>query len=156
MHNLRVGGHMEIPVYDLTSDFTSMGNYTFNSINDFLIVDRARTFDAVQPGSDATRNLRQTVFGFFVQDDLQLRRDLTVNAGVRYEPTTDITEADGKLAQLIDFASSTATAERHDGGRRCSRTRRSRRSRRAPASRGISPARARWCCAAAPACSTIW
>jgi hypothetical protein len=34
-----------------------------------------------------------------------------VNAGLRYEPTTDITEADGKLSQLIDFASPTARME---------------------------------------------
>jgi outer membrane receptor protein involved in Fe transport len=108
-HNLRFGGHMEHQMYDLTSDFTSMGSYAFGSINDFLLVDRARTFDAVQPGSDTSRRLRQTVFGFFVQDDWQVRRDFTLNAGLRYEPTTDITEADGKLSQLIDFGSPTAT-----------------------------------------------
>ena len=77
-----------------------------------------RTFDAVMPGSDASRSLRQTVFGFFVQDDWQLSSRLTLNAGVRYEPTTDITETDGRLAQLIDFASADRDAERHDGGRR--------------------------------------
>ncbi|MBI4476088.1 MAG: TonB-dependent receptor, partial [Acidobacteria bacterium] len=64
-HSLRVGGHMEFQMYDLTSDFTSMGSYNFRSINDFL-ANRARTFDAVQPGSDTSRRLRQPVFGFFV------------------------------------------------------------------------------------------
>jgi outer membrane receptor protein involved in Fe transport len=108
-HNLRFGGHMEHQMYDLTSDFTSMGQFVFGSINDFLLVDRARTFDAVQPGSDTSRRLRQSVFGFFVQDDWHARNNLTVNLGLRYEPTTDITEADGKLAQLIDFGSPTAT-----------------------------------------------
>ena len=79
-------------MYDLTSDFTSMGQFVFGSINDFLLVDRAQTFDAVQPGSDTSRRLRQSVFGFFVQDDWHARNDLTVNLGLRYEPTTDITE----------------------------------------------------------------
>jgi carboxypeptidase family protein/TonB-dependent receptor-like protein len=110
-HNFRVGGHMEYQMYDLTSDFTSMGSYNFRSIDDFLLVNRARTFDAVQPGSDTSRRIRQSVFGFFVQDDWRVRRDFTVNAGLRYEPTTDITEADGKLSQLIDFASPTARME---------------------------------------------
>jgi len=110
-HNLRFGGHMEYQMYDLTSDFTSMGSFTFGSINDFLLVNRARTFDAVQPGSDTSRRLRQAVFGFFVQDDWHVRGNLTLNAGLRYEPTGDITEADGKLAQLIDFASPTATLQ---------------------------------------------
>lgn len=108
-HNLRFGGHVEFQRYDLTSDFTTMGSYSFPSINDFLI-SRPRTFDAVLPGSDTSRRLRQPVFGFFVQDDWQVHDEVTLNLGVRYEPTGDITEADGKLAQLIDFASPTATA----------------------------------------------
>jgi hypothetical protein len=108
-HNLRFGGHMERQMYNLTSDFTSMGQFVFGSINDFLLVNRGRTFDAVQPGSDTSRRLRQSVFGFFVQDDWRARNNLTINAGLRYEPTTEITEVDGKLAQLIDFASPTAS-----------------------------------------------
>ena len=106
-HNLRFGGHMEYQRYDLTSDFTSFGSWNFASLNTFL-AGTARTFDAVQPGSDAQRRLRQYVFGFFAQDDWRLRDNLTLNLGVRYEPTGDITEADGKMAQLIDFASPTA------------------------------------------------
>ena len=108
-HNVRFGGHMEYQMYDLTSDFTTMGSYSFASINNFLLVDRARFFDAVQPGSDTSRRLRQSVFGFFVQDDWRLRSDVTLNAGLRYEPTGDITEVDGKLSQLIDFWEPTAT-----------------------------------------------
>ena len=100
---------MEYQMYDLTSDFTTMGSYAFASIDNFLLVDRARTFDAVQPGSDTQRRLRQSVFGFFVQDDWRLRSDVTLNAGLRYEPTGDITEVDGKLSQLIDFWNPTAT-----------------------------------------------
>ena len=107
-HNLKLGGHMEFQRYDLTSDFTSMGSYTFASVNAYL-AGTPRTFDAVRPGSDTSRRLRQYVFGFFAQDDWQVRRDLTLNLGLRYEPTTDVTEVDGKLAQLIDFASPTAT-----------------------------------------------
>ncbi|MBI4478022.1 MAG: TonB-dependent receptor, partial [Acidobacteria bacterium] len=83
-------------------------SYNFRSINDFL-ANRARTFDAVQPGSDTSRRLRQPVFGFFVQDDWQARNNITVNLGLRYEPSGDITEVDGKLAQLIDFANARAT-----------------------------------------------
>lgn len=108
LHSIRAGAHMELLQFNLTSDFTSMGNYTFNSITDFLN-GVPRTFDAVMPGSDATRNLRQKVFGFFVQDDMQLTSRVSVNAGVRYEPTTDTTDTGNRLAQLVDFTAPTAT-----------------------------------------------
>jgi hypothetical protein len=109
-HNVKVGGQLEYQRYDLTSDFTTFGSWNFLSINNFL-AGQARTFDAVQPGSDTSRRLRQYVFGVYVQDDWQLRNNFTLNLGLRYEPTSDITEVDGKLAQLIDFASPTATSK---------------------------------------------
>jgi hypothetical protein len=107
-HNVKTGGDVQILQFNLTSDFTSMGQYTFSSLDNFLI-GRVNQFNAVMPGSDATRNLRQKAFGFYVQDDVQARKNLTLNLGVRYEPTTSVTDTRGLLAQLIDFASPTAT-----------------------------------------------
>jgi hypothetical protein len=106
--NIRFGGAMEFLNYDVTSDFTSMGDFSFASLQDFLN-NTPENFSGTLAGSDTTRRLRQPVFGFFIQDDIQLRPNLTMNVGLRYEPTGSITEADGKLAQLIDFASPTAT-----------------------------------------------
>lgn len=107
-HNLKAGAAVDFIRYDLTSDFTSMGNFTFTSVTDY-IASRPSTFEAVMPGSDTSRKLRQKAFGFFVQDDLRLSSKLTLNLGVRYEPTTGVTETQGRLSQLIDFASPTAT-----------------------------------------------
>ncbi len=107
-HNLKAGASIEFLSYDLTSDFTSMGNFTFNSLDNFL-ANRPNTFEAVMPGSDTSRRLRQKAFGFFVQDDFRVSSKLTLNIGLRYEPTTGVTETEGRLAQLIDFASPTAS-----------------------------------------------
>jgi hypothetical protein len=107
-HNLKIGADLQILQFNLTSDFTSMGSYTFNSLDEFLTNSPA-LFDAVMPGSDATRNLRQMAFGVYVQDDIQLRKSFTLNIGVRYEPTTSVTDTGHRLAQLIDFANPTAT-----------------------------------------------
>ena len=106
--NVKIGGDAQIMQFNLTSDFTSMGQYTFSSLDNFLI-GRVNQFNAVVPGSDATRNLRQTAFGVFVQDDIRARKNLTVNLGVRYEPTTSVRDTKDRLAQLIDFGSATAT-----------------------------------------------
>ena len=34
--NIKFGGDMQILQFDLTSDFTSMGQYTFSSLDNFL------------------------------------------------------------------------------------------------------------------------
>ena len=107
-HNLKIGGDVQILQFNLTSDFTSMGQYTFSSLDTFLAA-RVNQFNAVMPGSDATRNLRQKAFGLYLQDDIQARKNLTLNLGLRYEPTTSVADRRGLLAQLIDFASPIAT-----------------------------------------------
>jgi Carboxypeptidase regulatory-like domain/TonB-dependent Receptor Plug Domain len=106
--NIKIGGDAQILQFNLTSDFTSMGQYTFSSLDNFLI-GRVNQFNAVVPGSDATRNLRQLAFGVYVQDDIRARKNLTLNLGVRYEPTTSVRDTKDRLAQLIDFGSGTAT-----------------------------------------------
>jgi hypothetical protein len=107
-HSLKLGGDVQVLQYGLKSDFTSMGQYVFTSIPNF-IRSNVNQFSAVMPGSDSTRDLRQIAYGFYLQDDIQLRRTFTLNVGIRYEPTSSITDTQDRLAQLIDFASPTAT-----------------------------------------------
>lgn len=107
-HNIKIGGDAQVLQFNLTSDFTSMGQYTFSSLDNFL-AGRVNQFNAVVPGSDASRNLRQVAFGAYVQDDIRARKNLTLNLGVRYEPTTSVRDTKDRLAQLIDFGSATAT-----------------------------------------------
>jgi Carboxypeptidase regulatory-like domain/TonB-dependent Receptor Plug Domain len=108
IQNIKFGGDVQLLQYGLTSDFTSMGQYTFSSLDNFLI-GRVNQFNAVVPGSDASRDLRQSTFGVYVQDDIQARKNLTINVGVRYEPTSSVSDTQDRLAQLIDFTSATAT-----------------------------------------------
>lgn len=108
VHSVKTGGDVQFLQYWLKSDFTSMGQYVFTSIANFIRAN-ANQFNAVMPGSDATRDLRQVAYGFYLQDDIQLKKNFTLNAGVRYEPNSSITDTKGRLAQLIDFASPTAT-----------------------------------------------
>jgi hypothetical protein len=50
------------------------------------------------------RDLRQTLFGVYVQDDWRWKPNLTLNLGLRYEMATVPTEVHGKLANLRNLS----------------------------------------------------
>jgi hypothetical protein len=53
------------------------------------------------------RDLRQNIFGAYIQDDWRWKSNLTLNLGLRYEMTTIPTETNGKLSNLRDLTSGT-------------------------------------------------
>jgi outer membrane receptor protein involved in Fe transport len=61
------------------------------------------------PGKNFYRGIRQTLFGFYVQDDWRARPSLTINLGLRYEPITSPTEVNGKVANLRNFTDTATT-----------------------------------------------
>src|SRR5262249_7739249 len=66
--------------------------------------------DFAVPGLiDPIRKYRQTLWGIFGQDDIRLRSNLTLNAGLRYEFITTPTEADGKISNLRNITDATLT-----------------------------------------------
>ncbi|MDQ2947134.1 MAG: TonB-dependent receptor, partial [Acidobacteriota bacterium] len=69
---------------------------TYNNLNDFAINSPFSVGTLGQP----RRGLRNTYENFFVQDDIQVSRALTINAGLRYQYDTAPTEASGVLANF--------------------------------------------------------
>ncbi len=71
--------------------------YTFANLGSFF---SASPFDvqAEPPGNDPVRGSRSSLFGGYFQDDIQLRPNLTMNAGLRYELGTVPKEVNGKLS----------------------------------------------------------
>jgi hypothetical protein len=53
------------------------------------------------------RNLRTTLYGFYVQDDWRWKPNLTLNLGLRYEMNTMLTETHDKLSNLRNLSDAT-------------------------------------------------
>ncbi len=98
-HNVKTGIAFTRWYNDQDSSFNVGGNYVFTSIPNFLN-NVANAFEGQTPGSSTERHWRENMFGLYVQDDWSMKRNLTLNAGVRYEFITTPTETNGKSQNM--------------------------------------------------------
>ncbi|HXA49756.1 MAG TPA: carboxypeptidase regulatory-like domain-containing protein [Candidatus Acidoferrum sp.] len=104
-HSVKFGFSMERIQSNFLLAANPDGVYRFNSISDFL-TNKPATFQ-FQSGTLTPRGVRQSVFGGYAEDDIRLRSNLTLNLGLRYEPSTVPYEVNGKFANLRTLSSPT-------------------------------------------------
>ena len=80
--------------YDSEGFSSFTGQYTGNSLADMTLGALA-FFEQGSPGFD---DLRQTLWGFFAQDDFKATRRLSFNFGLRYDPYLGFRELHGEAA----------------------------------------------------------
>lgn len=83
------------------------GIFTFNSLSDYL-TNRPFSLTIAIPGTTSPRDLRQTLFAAYFQDDLRLRSNLTANVGTTSFMTRHASEFISRAAK----ASSTSSSSR--------------------------------------------
>ena len=98
-HALKSGVDWQHFRYDGDSQSRTRGRLRFRSVSDFL-TGVTQQFEIAKPGSDFERHYRQHLFGAWLQDDIKVSDQLTLNAGVRYEFVTTPTERDGKVSNM--------------------------------------------------------
>jgi hypothetical protein len=103
-HSYRIGGEWTYYRYNVFSCSRGCnGIYEFRDIDNFLRAN-PRRFDVMLPGGDdPNRDLRQHLLGAYFQDNWQVRSDVTVNLGLRYEFASVPNEVDGKSSNLRSF-----------------------------------------------------
>ena len=108
-HGLRFGAEGQRMQFNQHTTSQYGGIVTFPSLDRFL-TGSPSSVDVALPGLiDPDRGYRQSMFGFFVQDDYRWKQNLTLNIGLRYEFITTPTEVNGKISNLRSVLESKLT-----------------------------------------------
>jgi len=102
VHSIRFGANIERIQDNSLAVSAAGGTFKFDSLSDFL-TNQPHSLRIALPSLITPRHLRQIIFGAYIQDDIRLFRNLTLNLGLRYETATVPSETNGKLATLTQI-----------------------------------------------------
>ena len=105
-HSLKFGADISHAQFLDTAPWEGVPSYNFNNLWDFAndapIQENGTNFNPVTGApTSATKNLRFNIIGVFVQDDWKVKKNLTVNLGLRWEYFSPLTETKGNISNPI-------------------------------------------------------
>ncbi len=101
-HSIRFGGGIERMLLNVVADTDPNGIWRFADLAGFL-TNNPTKFQGGIASTLSPRNLRQSIFGLYLQDDWHAKSNLTLNLGLRYEMSTVPSETSGKIANLANL-----------------------------------------------------
>jgi hypothetical protein len=101
-HWFKAGAGVDRIRFNQRSDLSFVGSYTFNSLRN-LLAGAPNIAEVADPSSDTARLWTYYQPYFFVEDEVRLHSNVSLNLGLRWEAASTPTEIDGKVATLPDF-----------------------------------------------------
>jgi Carboxypeptidase regulatory-like domain/TonB-dependent Receptor Plug Domain len=105
-HSIKAGVNATRQRENTWAPFIVGGVWTFTSLTNFeqgvVSQVQGQVSDTQNPTADATKDYRYWVFSGYLEDQWKASRKLTLNAGIRYSPTTMIGENKHLMYNLID------------------------------------------------------
>jgi hypothetical protein len=102
-HSIRFGAAFERMFLNVSAETDPNGIWRFADLTGFL-TNNPKKFQGGIASTLSPRNLRQNIFGLYLQDDWRWKPNLTLNLGVRYEMSTVPSETSGKIANLANIS----------------------------------------------------
>jgi hypothetical protein len=102
-HTLKFGTDVERMQYNYIARVEPGGRWNFANLASFL-TNKPKYFEAGIPSTITPREFRQTLVAGYAQDDWRFRPNLTLNLGLRYEMTTVLHDAQGKITSLLNIS----------------------------------------------------
>jgi hypothetical protein len=117
-HTIKFGGSIDRMLYNEHTFQNPGGRYVFNNPSSAGFPGRIVQFFEGTPSHyeagllnivDNPREFRQTTYALYVQDDWKFKPNLTFNIGLRYEPTTVLKDAQGRITNLATITAQSPT-----------------------------------------------
>jgi outer membrane receptor protein involved in Fe transport len=105
-HSAKFGAKATKLIENTWAPFQVAPQWTFSNLTSFMQGNAAtlngQVSDAQNPGADSTKDYRYWVFAMYLDDQWKLKKKLTLNAGIRYEPTTTIRSVRHEQYNLVN------------------------------------------------------